>query len=115
DKRPYGEVGGGLLGGLLGSRAYNKATRPGEVDTARKAVKQRKEAAYKAVDTSQERVSKQSVRRFVDDVKGKLRRSGYVDSAPEYASITRKLDELANKPSADLTPAGFDAYMKGLD
>jgi hypothetical protein len=85
------------------------------VNTARDAAQAAKEAAYNVVDTSQVRIAKSSVSKFVSDAEKTLMRQGYTKNSPEYAPIRRKLDELLKKPSAELTPAGIDAYMKGLD
>ncbi len=115
--RPYGGLVGALLGGKIGSSAYNATrnafTRP--VETARSSVDARAKAAYEAVDQFGARISRKAVGQFANSVKEGLKREGYVESAPEYAAITRKLNELKAKPQTDLTPAGFDAYMKGLD
>lgn len=115
DYREYGDVLGSVLSALGGGKVMNRMAEPGRVDAARNASQKSKEAAYKVVDESTERVSRPGTQRFVRDARQQLAREGYVDGAPEYASITRKLDELANKPSDNLTPAGFDAYLKGLD
>ncbi|MFG1413978.1 hypothetical protein V5G24_23025 [Xanthobacter sp. VTT E-85241] len=115
--RPYGGLVGALVGGKAGSSVYNAAnkaiTRP--VETGRAEVNARAKAAYDAVDQSGAQISRRAVKSFATSVQDALKREGYVESAPEYASITRKLNELKSKPQADLTPAGFDAYMKGLD
>lgn len=116
---------GGLVGGLLGGAA---TYRYGAVPTARgieKAAQEiqpmqgapleaAKQAAYKAVDESKSAVGRTAVKGFVEQTKQNLKRQGYVESAPEYASITRKLEELATKPQEELTPAGFDAWLKGV-
>ncbi len=113
--RPFGQLVGGFAGAGIADAGRRAAQRPAMVDAARKSTEAAKNAAYQVVDQSNERIALKSVNKFVRDAKESLKRQGYVESAPEYASITRKLDELASKPSAELTPAGFDAYMKGLD
>jgi hypothetical protein len=113
--RPLGQLAGSFVG-ASGADAMRRAfQRPGQINAARSATESAKNAAYQAVDTSQVRVARSSVQDFVKNAREQLKRQGYVESAPEYASITRKLDELAVKPSSDLTPAGFDAWIKGLD
>jgi hypothetical protein len=115
EARGYGEFLGSVLGSMGIDAGRRAVTQNARIEAARNATKAAKDAAYKVVDTSQERIAKSSVQKFVQDARDTLKRQGYTESSPEYAPIKRKLEELNVKPSAELTPAGFDAYMKGLD
>lgn len=119
--RPVGGVLGSLLAGgstlRYGAQPVGRALEKTAQDFAPiqgAPLETAKQAAYKAVDESRSAIGRTAVKNFVDNAKQSLKRQGYVESAPEYAAITRKLDELATKPQVDLTPAGFDAWLKGV-
>ena len=121
DYRTAGNVIGGVLGGLSTYRYGAAPTARGIAKAAEedaplqgKPLAVMKQDAYAALDASKSAISRSATKNFVEQTKAALKRQGYVESAPEYAPITRKLEELTLKPQSDLTPAGFDAWLKGV-